>query len=661
MQTLIFNKFIDKSQDLYQHHTVDMTWHQSYYQPTPWLPKHISMDMVKEDHLGSYLKQATKFQYICQALDNHAIHWIIRCGSRFLPSNSPVIVHLTTITKLAIATEKAKLKLLLPSEYTPYASVFLKEATDYVPPSRPYDHEINLNKTFKPKIGKVYSISPEEQKATEDFLDKNLRTGKIHPSNSPQASPFFFVKKKDGGLCPCQDYCYVNKHIVHDTYPLPLISDLIDKLQGAKIFTKFDICWEYNNVRIKDGHQWKAAFVTHKGLFKPTVMFFGLTNSPATFQQFINDSFCDMIAERWLVSYMDDLLLYSSNTATHTEQTKRVLQCMVELDLHLKLEKCTFAISKVEYLGMIVKPGQLAMDPIKLNSIAQWPTPSKVKDICSFLGFTNFYWQFIPNYSTIACPLIDLTKKNLPWNWTPSQQQAFDHLKCLFLSKPVLHIPNLSSLFANATNVSKYASGAILLQTDSNGEWHPYLYLSQSFSPAEQNYDIYDWELLAVICALKAWRHYLHGSPFPIQVFIDHKNLTYFCKPQVLNHCQACWLLDLVDFNLTIIHVPGSQLAGPDALSRRPDLLPSTTPENEGVTLLPPSLFVNLIDMSLSHHVQSSSASNPLVLQALQSMDGSIHPAFHSHLSDWQYAEGILIYKGHVYILLQLVLFFQRT
>ena len=166
-----------------------------------------------------------------------------------------------------------------------------------------------------------------------------------------------------------------------------------------------------------------------------------------------------MIAEGWLVIYMDDLLIYSPDATTHTERTKRVLQCMIELDLHLKLEKCTFAATMVEYLGMIVKPGQLAMDPVKLNGIVQWPTPSKVKDVRSFLGFANFYHRFIPNYSTIACPLIDLTKKNLPWNWTPSQQQAFDQLKHLFLSQPVLHIPDLSSPFAIATDVSKYASG----------------------------------------------------------------------------------------------------------------------------------------------------------------------------------------------------------
>jgi hypothetical protein len=172
---------------------------------------------------------------------------------------------------------------------------------------------------------------------------------------------------------------------------------------------------------------------------------------------------------------------------------------MTELDLHLKLEKCRFALPEVDYLGMIIKPGQLAMDPVKLDSIATWPTLAKVRDVRSFLSFANFYRRFIPGYSNVTRLLIDLTKKNLSWEWTPRCQTAFDTLKALFLSKPVLHMPDLSTPFAIATDASKYASGAILLQTDSNGDWHPYSYVSQSFGPAERNYDIYDRELLAVI------------------------------------------------------------------------------------------------------------------------------------------------------------------
>ena len=170
-----------------------------------------------------------------------------------------------------------------------------------------------------------------------------------------------------------------------------------------------------------------------------------------------------MIAEGWLVIYMDDLLIASPDPKTHAEQTCRVLQRMTKLNLHLKLKKCQFNVPEVEYLRMIIKPGQLAMDPIKLAGIAAWPTPAKVKDVRSFLGFANFYHWFIPDYSTVARPLLDLTKKDNHWDWTPACQQSFDELKKLFLSCPVLHLPDFSKLFAIATDTSKYASGAILL------------------------------------------------------------------------------------------------------------------------------------------------------------------------------------------------------
>ena len=413
MQTLTFDESIDESQELYWHHAADMAQHQSHYRPTPWLPKHINVDMIKEDHLGSYLNQETKSQYIHWALDNHAIHRIIQCGSRFLPSNSPVIARLTTATKLAIATEKAKAKPSLPPKYAPFASIFLKEATDHILPFCLYDHEINLDESFKPKIGKVYFLSPEEWKATEDFLDENLKTSKIHPSNSPQASPFFFVKKKDRGLWPCQDYRYVNEHTVRDAYPLPLISNLIDKLQGAKIFTKFDVRWGYNNVQIKDGHQWKAAFVTHKGLFEPTMMFFSLTNFPATSQHFMNDSFRDMIIEGWLVIYMVNLLIYSPDMTTHTEWTKWVLQRMVELDLHLKLEKCTFAASMVYWCIQIC--------------IRYYPSPNWLK------------WRMAPLFLPLSVLLSSRMELWYLWLRTPGSHPCPQNLETLPPRFPLPH------------------------------------------------------------------------------------------------------------------------------------------------------------------------------------------------------------------------------
>ena len=158
---------------------------------------------------------------------------------------------------------------------------------------------------------------------------------------------------------------------------------------------------------------------------------------------------------------------------------------MKELDLHLKIKKCKFGVSQINYLGMVLSPGQIKMDQTKLNGIKQWPTPKTVKDVQSFMGFTNFYQKFIGNYSNIARPLIDLTKKNEPWNWNDACQNAFNQIKEIFMKKLVLQLTDLTKPFTIATDASKYASGGVLLQKDSNGEWHPCSYLSQSFGPAE--------------------------------------------------------------------------------------------------------------------------------------------------------------------------------
>jgi hypothetical protein len=188
-----------------------------------------------------------------------------------------------------------------------------------LPPSRSFDHGIDLDADFVPKVAKVYPLNPKEHEACRSFVDEHLATGKIQPSKSPQASPFFFIPKKDGSVHPCQDYQYVNSHTVKNAYPLPLISDLVDCLRGSHIFMKMDIRWEYNNVLIRPEDRWKAAFITPFGLFEPTVMFFGLCNSPATFQALMDHLFGDFIAEGWLIIYMDDLLIHSAGDDEHRE------------------------------------------------------------------------------------------------------------------------------------------------------------------------------------------------------------------------------------------------------------------------------------------------------------------------------------------------------
>jgi len=196
------------------------------------------------------------------------------------------------------------------------------------------------------------------------------------------------------------------------------------------LFTKFDVRRGYNNVRIKDGDKWKAAFVTNEGLFEPTVMFFSLTNSPVTFQAMMNAIFEDEIRAGWLTVYMDDMLIATRNDAgLHEHYVNHILTKLAQHDLYLKPEKCQFEQTRIEFLGVVLENNTIQMDPVKTDGIAKWPSPRTPTEVRSFLGFTGFYCYFIPNYSRIAHPLLDLTKKGITWYWNDAQEQAFNILK----------------------------------------------------------------------------------------------------------------------------------------------------------------------------------------------------------------------------------------
>jgi hypothetical protein len=276
----------------------------------------------------------------------------------------------------------------IPVHLREFSSVFSKESFDALPNPKPWDHAIELVPGEKPSGCKVYPLSPSEQKELDAFLKENLETGRIHPSKSPMASPVFFIKKKDGALRLVQDYRALNAITIKNKYPLPLISELIEKLRGARYFTKLDIHWGFNNVRMKEGDEWKAAFRTNRGLFEPLVMFFGLTNSPATFQTMMNDIFRDLIAEGVVVVYLDDILIFTETIEQHREVTRRVLRLLEENQLFLKPDKCEFEKTKVEYLGVIISHNSVEMDPVKIAGVTEWPTPTSKKEVQSFLGFT---------------------------------------------------------------------------------------------------------------------------------------------------------------------------------------------------------------------------------------------------------------------------------
>jgi RNase H-like domain found in reverse transcriptase/Reverse transcriptase (RNA-dependent DNA polymerase) len=348
----------------------------------------------------------------------------------------------------------------------------------------------------------------------------------------PYASGFFFIQKKDGKLWPVQDYHNLNKWTVPNKYPLPLIPDLIHSIAGKMLFMKFDVQWGYNNIPIKPGDEWKAAFKTSEGLFEPMVMFFGLTNSPATFQMMMDDIFQEEIAQGWVKIYMDDIIITTKDDKEeHTCQVNQVLKKLEEHDLYLKPEKCNFHVKEVEYLGVIIGQGQVKMDLTKVKGIAEWPVPTSVKDVWSFLGFCNFYQVFIPHFSDKSQPLNDLTCKNHQWEWTEREQQAFQSLKDACATLPALRCPDWSKRFILKTDTLGYALGAIISQEFDDGIY-PIAFHSQSLLPAKKNYDTHDKKLAAVLFGFKCGRPLFLGAAHPVEVCTDHKNLQYFCQPQ---------------------------------------------------------------------------------------------------------------------------------
>ncbi|KAH7548622.1 reverse transcriptase [Bipolaris maydis] len=464
--------------------------------------------------------------------------------------------------------------LAVPAEYrtSEFKELFEEnEATDLAE-HQDWDHEIILEEGAKLSPGGMYPIAPEHDAELRDYLQKNLKKGFIRPGSGPMASPILFVKKPNGKWRLCVDFRRLNSVTRKNRYPLPLITELMDRLQGAKWFTKFDVREGFYRIRIKEGHEWMTAFKTKYGLFEYTVMPFGLTNAPATFQSVINNALHEYLGI-FVTAYLDDVLVYSSGTREeHVEHVKKVLRKLKEYKLYLQPGKCEFHTQETEFLGFIISTEGVKMNPKKIQTVQEWPKPKTVKDVQSFLGFANYYRKFIKDYSKITTPLTEITKKEIGFKWEQEHQEAFERIKQIFLEAPVLEMYNPQRPTRVETDASDYALGAVLSQQCTDKKWRPVFYHSRKFSGAELNYDVHDKELLGVVDAFEQWEVYLLGLPDTIEVFTDHQNLTSFMTTKKLNRRQVRWAETLAQFDFKITHRAGTLNGAADALSRRSDL-----------------------------------------------------------------------------------------
>ena len=505
--------------------------------------------------------------------------------------------------------------------YSSYQDVFSEELSNELAPHTEYDHSIDLEEGKAPPHLPIYNMSQTELQLLREYLDDSTKRGWIRESRSPAGAPILFVPKKNGKMRLCVDYRGLNKVTIKNRYPLPLISELLDRMSRARIFTKLDLRWAYHRIRIKPGDEWKTAFRTRYGHFEYLVMPFGLANAPATFQGYINKALGGLV-DTICVVYLDDILIFSRTGGEHVKHVETVLERLRIASLYVNLEKCEFHTKSVDFLGFVVTPAGVVMDPERVKTIAEWPAPLSYRDIQVFLGFANFYRRFVSHYSEKAVPLNQLLAgyqkdpKKL-FEWPDAAATSFRRLAEAFTTAPLLQHFDPAHPILVITDASDFALAGILLQPrqipdgarsapepewevpgDSvlaqhvqlavRQHWLPVAFHSKKFTAVEGRYDTHDKELMAIFVCFKHWRHYLEGASHEVKVLTDHDNLRYFMTTKTLTARQGRWAEYLSAFDFRIEHLKGTKNPA-DGLSRRPDYERDSL-KREGIGLMLPTL-----------------------------------------------------------------------
>ncbi|GKE38561.1 putative reverse transcriptase domain-containing protein, partial [Tanacetum coccineum] len=407
-----------------------------------------------------------------------------------------------------------------------------------LPLTRQVEFQIDLIPGAAPVARAPYRLAPSEMKELSEQLKELSDKGFIRPSSSPWGAPVLFVKKKDGS-----------------------IDDLFDQLQGSSVYSKIDLRSGYHQLRVREEDIPKTAFRTRYGHYEFQVMPFGLTNAPAVFMDLMN-RVCKPYLDKFVIVFIDDILIYSKNKQEHEEHLKLILELLKKEELYAKFSKCEFWIPKVQFLGHVIDSQGIHVDPAKIESIKDWASPKSPTEIRQFLGLAGYYRRFIEGFSKIAKPMTKLTQKKVKFEWGDKQETAFQLLKQKLCSAPILALPEGSEDFIVYCDASIKGLGAVLMQREK-----VISYASRQLKIHEKNYTTHDLELGAVVFALKIWRHYLYGTK--CTVFTDHKSLQHILDQKELNMRQRRWLELLSDYDCDIRYHPGKANVVADALSRK--------------------------------------------------------------------------------------------
>src|SRR3954467_14490175 len=441
-----------------------------------------------------------------------------------------------------------------------YPDVFPDELPG-MPPDREIEFLIDLIPGTGPIAKRPYRMPANELEELKEQIRELQAKGFIRPSSSHWGSPVLFVEKKDGTMRMCVDYRSRNDVTIKNKYPLPVINDLFDQLEGACVFYKIDLRSGYHQVKIREKDIPKTAFTTRYGLYEYTVMSFGLTNAPVYFMNMMNKVFMEFL-DKFVVVFIDDILIYSKSNEENEEHLRLILEKIREHKLYAKFSKCEFWLNEVRFLGHIVSGDGVAVDPAKVLAVTEWESPKSVKEVRSFLGLAGYYRRFIENFSKVAKPMTELLKKDKKFAWSEGCELSFQKLKKRLVTAPVLCLPDLEKDFQVYCDASHHGLGALLMQ-----DGKVVAYASRQLKTHEVNYPTHDLELASVVHALKTWRHYLLGKR--CEVFTDHKCLKYIFTQKEINMRQIRWLELIKDYDLSLQYHPGKANVVADALSRK--------------------------------------------------------------------------------------------
>ena len=447
-----------------------------------------------------------------------------------------------------------------------FEAIFPEELPKKLPPKRKIEHRIDLVPGAQPVAQTIYRMSDHELKELKRQIDDLIHHGFIRPSISPYGSPVLFVKKKDGSLRLCVDYRKLNNITIKNSFGLPRADEQIESVRGARFFTKLDLHSGYNQMRVAPEDIEKTAFSCRFGHFEFVVTPFGLCNAPCSFQALMNSVLHPLLGV-CVLCYLDDILIYSATIEDHSRDVTKVLELLQKNELYVKLRKCEMFTNACSFLGHHLSNNGISVEEDKIIAIKQWPIPKNIREIQSFLGAASYYRRFIPNFARIACPLTELTRKEVKWQWDLKQQQAFESLKSALSHAPVLMSPNYTKEFTITSDACANGYGGVLSQLDDNGHERPIAYYSKRFNRTEENWSTYEQECFALVQCLKKFRHYIEGKP--VKLYTDHKALIHLNNQPNLNAKQARWVSFINLFDYTIKYKEGKTNKVADALSRQ--------------------------------------------------------------------------------------------